>query len=128
MNSDTLVCVAEGGLIQDQGKLRLEMGPEHPAETQALFASPVDEIMDEKSILNKMYKLAELLQERNFEILNVEKKMDQEDVYVLKVSGGNAGVNWIKYSPHQTEIFTDQDDSYFTILGCIKDVLGITAV
>ena len=58
----------------------------------------------------------------------MEKKIDQESVYVLKVSNGNAGVNWIKYSPNQTEIFTDHDDSYFTILGCIKDVLGITVV
>ena len=57
-----------------------------------------------------MYKLAEKLQEKNFEILNVEKRMDQDSVYVLKVSAGNGGVNWIKYSPSQTEIFTDSDN------------------
>lgn len=74
-----------------------------------------------------MYKLAEKLLEKNFEILNVEKRMDQEGVYVLKVSG-NAGISWIKYSPSQTEIFTDHDAQYSTILGCLKEVLGIHAI
>jgi hypothetical protein len=97
-------------------------------ETSAILAMDKKEIFDEKTILNKMYKLAEKLQEKNFEILNVEKRMDQEGVYVLKVSGGNRGINWIKYSPIQTEIFTDHDDQYLTILGCLKDVLGVHAI
>ena len=40
VNSDTLICVVEGGLIQDQGKLRLEIAQDHPTETQAIRAVP----------------------------------------------------------------------------------------
>lgn len=110
VENQILVSITEGGLINDQGKLRLEVSNHISNETPAVLAIPKDEIFDEKTILNKMYKLAERLQEKNFEILNVEKRMDQDSVYVLKVSAGNGSVNVIKYSPTQTEIFTDNDE------------------
>lgn len=94
-----MVSVTEGGLMNDQGKLRLQVSPDLINEAPAILAIPKEEVFDEKTILNKMNKLALKLQEMNFEILNVEKRLDQDSVYVLKVSGGNRGINWIKYSP-----------------------------
>lgn len=99
VDNQTLITITEGGLINDQGKLRLEASSKLSNESPAILAVPSDEIFDEKTILNKMYSLAEKLQEENFEILNVEKRMDQDSVYVLKVTKGNAGINVIKYSP-----------------------------
>ena len=122
--NDVLIGVIESGLKNDRGKLRLEVDPKIEVEKAAMLAIDKNEELNEKNLLDKMYTLALQLQEHNFQILNVERAMDQDSVYVLKLMG-NASVSVIKHSPYQTQIFTDNDYEYETILKCVRDVLGV---
>ena len=124
LGGDVNVGVMESGIRNDRGKLRLEVKKRKKEEKPAVLVVKKGEVLNEKTILDKMYSLAQKLTEKDFQILNVERKMDQE--YVLKLMGGKSlGVNIIKHSPLETQIFTETDEEYSTILECVKEVLGV---
>lgn len=123
------VAVMEGGVKNDKGNLRLEVKAKKSKERAAVMAVEKNEVINEKSILEKMYSLAQKLKEKQFQILNVEKRMDEDSVYVLKLMGCKSfGINIIKHSPMQTEIYSDDDVEYGIILECIKSVLGVYCI
>lgn len=123
------VAVMEAGVNNDKGKLRLEVKSRKKKEKAAVMVVKEKEVINEKSILEKMYTLAQKLKEKQFQVLNVERRMDEESVYVLKLMGCKSfGINIIKHSPMQTEIYTDDDQEYDMILNCVRNVLGVYCI
>lgn len=85
-----------------------------------------NETFSEKIMLDKMYNLATKLQEHSFQILNVEKRMDENSVYVIKcMNNVTFSGSIVKHSPLKTEIFCDNVDEYETMLRCVENVLGV---
>jgi hypothetical protein len=73
-----------------------------------------------------MYNLAQKLQEHSFQILNVEKRMDENSVYVIKcMNNVTFSGSIVKHSPSITEIFCDNEMEYETMLRCVESVLGV---
>jgi hypothetical protein len=84
------------------------------------------EEFNEKTVLDKMYNLAQKLQEHSFQILNVEKRMDENSVYVIKcMNNVTFSGSIVKHSPSITEIFCDNEMEYETMLRCVESVLGV---
>ena len=79
--------------------------------------------LSDQLMLDRMYELAKVLQDNGLQILNVEKRLEAGYVYVVKCGGAV-----IKHSTVQTEIFTDSDQEYSTILKCMKSVLGVCVI
>lgn len=123
------VAVLEGGVLNDKGKLRLGVKKKNKKENAAVMAVSENEEINEKRILEKMYALAQNLKEKNFQVMNVERRMDADSVYVLKLMGCKSfGVNIIKHSPLETQIYTDDDDEYQIILECVRNVLNVYSI
>lgn len=123
------IAVLEGGVKNNYGKLKLQVNRKKSRERAAVMAIREREEISEKTILEKMYILAQKLKEKQFQILNVERRMDEDSVYVLKLMGCKSfGINIIKHSPLKTEIYTDDDQEYEMILDCVKDVLKVYCI
>jgi len=129
IGADLHIGVLSGGVTMDKGKNKLEVEKGDSNEAPAILAIPQGDNFGEQSMLLKMHLLAQNLALTGFDVLNVEKRMDEESVYVVKLTGKrNSGTSIIKHSPTQTEVFCDDDTEYVMILKCLSQVLGVFCI
>jgi len=121
--SDLAVDSFMGSLTSSGAKLNLHIQEPRKEELSALLCIDKNLRLNDQLMQDRMLELAKRLKESGIQVIDVEKRMDETGVFVLKCAG-----SVIKHSPIQTEIFTDNEQEYKIILKNIWSVLGVCAI
>lgn len=110
-----------GSLTAANNRLTLSVNEPKNNETLAVMIEDKNKRAAE-NFMDKFYELAKKLQDTGMQVSNVEKRLDDANTYVIRCSTA-----MIRHSPYSTEIFTDSDSDYNTIVKCMRSVLGVYA-
>lgn len=112
-----------GTLSSAADKMILNVQEMKKEEHAAVLIQDRHKKLNDQNMIDKMYDLAKKLQENGLQVTNVDKKADETATYVVKCSQ-----SVIKHTLQQTEIYTDNDQEYKTIVKCLKSVLGVCLI